>query len=377
MKIAVVMDMVDSRCGAVVSAKRFCEGLEALGHEVRIVAHGATGENDCTLDKRRVPLLSWVAKRNETIFAKYDEEKIRPVFEWADVIHFVLQFKMEKKAKKLADEMGKPTTAAIHVQPENITYGGHIERIPYLTHLIYRYYYNRFYRYFDTMHCPSEFIKSELIKHGFKNPNLVVISNGFEPQFRPPEKKEPHDGFIVTMTGRLSADKRQRILISAIAKSRHSDMIRLKLFGRGTKKEKYLRQAKRLGVNLEITDEFLPIEELAYRVGQSDLYVHTGCVEIEAIACLEATACGLVPIISNSKSSATKQFALTEKSLFRANDSKDLAKKIDYWYEHPDERAEYGEKYAEAAKGYTIAESIKKAEEMFLRETERVNRVAK
>ncbi|MCD8205641.1 MAG: glycosyltransferase [Clostridia bacterium] len=368
MKIVVVMDMFDSRCGAVVSAKRFCEGMRSLGHEVRIVAHGAEGENDCRLKKRRIPLLSWVAKRNETVFAKFDEEKIRPYFEWADVIHFVLQFKLEKKAKKLADKMGKPTTAAIHVQPENITFGGHIEKLPGLTHLIYRYYYKSFYRFFDTVHCPSEFIKGELIRHGFKNPNLLVISNGYEPVFRPAEKKEPHAGFVITMTGRLSSDKRQNVLITAVGKSSHRKDIHLNLFGRGTKKEKYLRLAKKLGVDLSIEDEFLPTKDLAERVAQSDLYVHTGSVEIEAIACLEAIACGLVPVISDSKSSATKQFALTGLSLFHADDAKDLAKKIDFWYENPKERELYGKTYAKYALGFTIEKSFKKAEEMFLSE---------
>ena len=40
--------------------------------------------------------------------------------------------------------------------------------------------------------------------------------------------------------------------------------------------------------------------------------------EIEAIACIEAFSCGLVPVIAGSEQSATPQFALDERSLFNA-----------------------------------------------------------
>ena len=87
-------------------------------------------------------------------------------------------------------------------------------------------------------------------------------------------------------------------------------------------------------------------DELVEIINSCDLYVHPSVAEIEAISCLEAIACGLVPIISDSERSATKKFALTEKNLFNHNSPKDLANKIDYWIEHPEEKAEYSEKYA-------------------------------
>lgn len=75
-------------------------------------------------------------------------------------------------------------------------------------------------------------------------------------------------------------------------------------------------------------------------------------------------ACGLVPIISNSQTSATQQFALTENSLFNNGDSCDLANKIDYWIEHEEDKEKYSKLYAESAKKYSIESSIAKFEEM-------------
>lgn len=72
---------------------------------------------------------------------------------------------------------------------------------------------------------------------------------------------------------------------------------------------------------------FFQKDELIKYLNMSDLYVHTSEIEIEAISCLEALSCGLVPLINNSPKSATRTFALDEKCLFRLNDANDLAKK--------------------------------------------------
>ena len=97
----------------------------------------------------------------------------------------------------------------------------------------------------------------------------------------------------------------------------------------------------------------------------TDLYIHSADAEIEAISCIEAFACGIVPIIANSTKSATPQFALDERSLFEAGNSDDLAKKIDYWIENEIERKQMEIKYAEHAEDYRIEKSMKKIEGMF------------
>ncbi len=84
----------------------------------------------------------------------------------------------------------------------------------------------------------------------------------------------------------------------------------------------------------------------------ADLYVHTSDAEIEAMSCMEAFACGLVPVIADSPRSATPQFALDERSLFPAGDSVALASRIDWWIDHPAQRQEMEVRYAEHARQY-------------------------
>ena len=76
---------------------------------------------------------------------------------------------------------------------------------------------------------------------------------------------------------------------------------------------------------------FFSRQDLLNLLRCADLYCHPAEVEIESIACLEAIACGLVPVIANSPKSAAKSFALDEKSLFKNKDPEDMAAKIDYW----------------------------------------------
>ena len=75
--------------------------------------------------------------------------------------------------------------------------------------------------------------------------------------------------------------------------------------------------------------------------------------------------CGLVPVISNSKKSATKHFALHDTNLFEAGNAIDLAKKIDYWIEHPEEKEKVSEEYVEYSKQFDIDNCVDEMVEMF------------
>ena len=79
---------------------------------------------------------------------------------------------------------------------------------------------------------------------------------------------------------------------------------------------------------------------------------------------MEAIACGKLTIVSNSKLSATKEFAIDEKCIFKNRNPKSLAKVIDYWIEHPEEKAEYEQKYLESANVFNQEECMKKMEKM-------------
>ena len=362
MTIVIVVDLVDNKTnGSVMTALRFADGLRAHGHEVRMVAIGADGEHDCNLKERYIPLVTEVSALNQIKFGKFDRDRIAKTFEGADVVHLIFPFKLEKKCKKLADEMGIPTTTAFHMQPENVSYNIHMGKFKPLNTFIYAF-LRRFYKDFERIHCPSAFIANQLTAHKYKQ-ELYVISNGYDPAFVPPAEKKKNQKFEIVMTGRLAPEKNQQVLIKAVALSKHREDIHLTLLGNGPRKKALMRLAEKKG--LEVSFDFLPKEKLIERLQSSDLYVHAASAEIEAIAAIEAIACGLVPVIADSPLSATPQFALDERSLFLDNDPNSLAQKIDYWYENEEERKVMSGMYAAFAKKFSLDNSIKKAERMF------------
>jgi glycosyltransferase involved in cell wall biosynthesis len=97
-----------------------------------------------------------------------------------------------------------------------------------------------------------------------------------------------------------------------------------------------------------------------------DLYVHPSYAEIEAISCLEAIKCGLVPVINNSNKSATKMFAKSERNLFKKDSAKSLAEQIDFWYENPDLKKEESQKYLTFSEDFDQTLCMKRMEEMLV-----------
>ena len=238
-----------------------------------------------------------------------------------------------------------------------------------LNDTIYTYFRNYFNK-FRHIHCPSNFIANRLKEHGY-TAKLHVISNGVGEEFKYNRKEKPEDlkdKIVITMVGRYAPEKRQDVLIDAIKKSKYENKIQLILAGKGLCYEQYEKQGENL-TNKPIL-KFYPKDELVDLLSYTDIYVHSADAEIEAISCLEAIACGNVPIISNSNESATVQFAMDEDSLFEHGNSDDLARKIDYFLDNPKILEEKRKAYSEFANKFRIENSVKLMEEMFREEIE-------
>ena len=202
------------------------------------------------------------------------------------------------------------------------------------------------------------------MKNGYRA-KMHVISNGVDEDFVPSSSpKSKKDSLIhILMVGRLSPEKRQNILIEAVSRSKYADRIQLHSAGNGPCKQKLIKQGQSL--KHPPIFGFYSKPDLIDLIHSCDLYVHASVIEIEAISCMEEFSCGLIPVICNSGQSATPQFALDERSLFQPDDPQDLAQKIDYWIEHPEERERMSALYAKQGDEYRVERSIVKAEKMF------------
>ncbi len=368
MKILIVIDQFNnSNNGTTISARRFAKGLQDAGNEVYVVSTGDK-RDEYKFNVKELPLLpgiSHIIKSQGMSFAIPNTEVLEKAISSVDVVHFYMPFWLSKSGLKICEKLKVPHTTAFHVQPENITYTIGLGTNTKVNDMIYTHYRDSFFNRFTHIHCPSEFIANELKNHGY-TAKLHVISNGVDEDFKYyPKEKLPEfkDKIVIAMIGRYSNEKRQDVLIDAIFKSKYLDKIQLVLAGKGPKEAKY----KKLGEKLPIKPimKFYDKDNLIKLLKSTDLYVHSADAEIEAISCIEAFACGNVPIIANSPNSATKQFALTNESLFEAGNSDDLANKIDFWLDNINYRKEMEIEYAKSAENYRLKNSIKKMEEMF------------
>ena len=176
------------------------------------------------------------------------------------------------------------------------------------------------------------------------------------------------------MSGRLSKEKNQKELLYAVKRSKYEDKIQIMLTGDGPRRKALLKLAKRLKFTNPVIQKLYKHEELNTALWCGDLYVHTSIVEIEAISCLEAIACGMVPVIADSKKSATRKFALDDRCKYQSKNIDDLTKHIEYWYEHREEMDEMRTKYAGFIKQFDFVECMDNMEKMLVEVKEKFSK---
>jgi 1-acyl-sn-glycerol-3-phosphate acyltransferase len=352
--------------GTTMTAKRSKEKLEALGHEVSIVsAYNTNDKGYYRLKKRYIPIVTHFANKQKMIFAAPDKKVYKEAFKDADLVHLFMPFKASKVARRVAKKMNIPVTGAFHAQPEHISYGMGLGRFGRpIAWLVYKWFKFSFFNKIKHIHCPTKFIADELKRQNYKKNITHVITNGIDDSFfTNPKRVYEKEEYTLLTIGRYSSEKRQNTLLKAVAQSKYRDKIKIILAGQGPEEKRLKNLAKKLNLNAEFN--FYTTKDLIEAIKYADLYIHPAEAEIEGISALEAIASGLVPIVADSRISATKQFTLDERSLYKVRDYKELAKKIDYWLDNPEEREKMSFEYQKHIKNYNIDTAISLLEEMF------------
>jgi len=388
MRILFVIDsFYTTNNGTSISAQRFATELRRRGHEVKALCwdspyEGKNQENitDGIFQTRKmhVPIFQPLMDKHDYSFAKVENKVIREACDWADIVHIFVPFPLSIRAITYCHKIHKPVTAAFHIQAENLTSSISMGKVEWFNNLFYKGFRDSTYNRVRHVHVPSRFMGDIIADKGY-TAKIHVISNGIQDEFLVAgkkkadmlEKKKPQPEsedkvFKIMMIGRLAQEKRQDVIINALKYSRYGDRIQLVFAGRGPEYNKYVE----LGKNLKYPPQFVYVtrDELIDHLLHTDLYIHASDMESEAISCIEAFATGLVPVIANSDVSATPQFALDGRSLFIPGDPKDLARAIDYWLDHPNERRYMEELYRMAAKRYSLANSVSLFERMLKEE---------
>ncbi len=376
MTITVVCDVLgEENNGTTIAAMNLIRSLRAKGHTVRILCPDEKHRGD--EDYYIVPTLNLgplnnYVRRNGVCIAKGDREVIRKALDGADAVHIMTPFLLSNAALRQAKEMGLPVTAGFHCQAENLTSHLFLMNSKLANRLTYKVFYRTMFSKADAIHYPTEFIRRFFEDSVGAHTNGYVISNGVNRAFVRTFTQRPTEfegKFIILFTGRYSKEKSHKILIDAAARSKHAEKIQLIFAGDGPLRDELIRYSGKLA-NPPVF-RFFSREEMIEVINYADLYVHPAEIEIEAIACLEAISCGLVPVIADSPRCATKHFALGSNNLFRVNDPEHLAQRIDYWMEHPEEKEECSRRYLGYTKQFDHRSCMDRMEQMIVETAER------
>ena len=88
-------------------------------------------------------------------------------------------------------------------------------------------------------------------------------------------------------------------------------------------------------------------------------------MEVEGLSIIEALQQGAVPVIAYGPITGADQFALDERSRFAQGNAQELAQKIDFWLDHPDQMDAMRGRYIEEMQRYVIRNSAEQLIQMF------------
>ena len=366
MIIVIAVDSYNEANGGTIATMRIAEALKAKGHEVRILAAIHKNPRDPYFYKIPGFVLPGAEGAQESmvfLFGKNDKKTFEKAIRGSDVVLVQFPFLMAKGVVKTAKRMKVPVVGSFHVQPQNVMVAlGKTSKM--LEKTIWLAFKHFLFKRVDTLISPSQFAADLLVSQGVRARHKV-ISNGIPVEYVPEAHIRPRwfgDRMVLISVGRHAGEKRQKLLIEGLKRSRYKEHIQLILAGKGEDTEELRLLGRTLPVKPFI--DYISDEDKLRFLNTADMYVHGSIVELESLSTAEAVGCGLPCLISDSKHSAASQFALDERFTFHSDDPDDLARKTDYWYEHLEElrSAEMKEKMLAMAEQYRFERSINEYE---------------
>lgn len=358
--------------GLSASARRTVQMLKEKGEEVRVLSgknpdKGGEQPEYC-LEHKKIPFFNSMIGSQGYIFAKLDRRTVREAVMWADIIHLEEPFFLQIYVTRVAKRLGVPCTGTYHLHPENMLATLHLHKFRFLSESILRLWRDLVFNKCSDIQCPTQNVLNRLQKSGFRS-RLHLISNGVAIDRSPHIYEEDSDIIRIICIGRYSVEKDQETLLNALRLCRNAGRIRLYLEGRGPLAERYSAMAQSLmddGIlKYPPVLEFNTAEGLRELSRRADLYIHCASIEVEGLSCMEAIQQEVVPVIADSDLSATSQFALDRRSLFPAGNAAELARAIDYWIDHPEERRRMAALYSASMDKYEIGKSVDELIGMF------------
>jgi len=357
--------------GLAASARRTVAALREAGEEVRVLSgpnHDPDGpQPEYALKDFYFPIFQPIINAHGYQFASTDIKIVEEAVRWADVVHMEEPFVLEIKTARIARKLGKPITGTYHLHPENIFYSLGMGNWKFPNQLMLKIWRDSCFNKWEYVQCPTLNVRDRLIANGYTS-DLRAISNGLVPDacVRVPHENNP---YLLICIGRLSGEKDPYTLLEAMKHSSHAKNIQLIFAGRGPQEKRIRRKAQKLYTDGVLSYapvfDFFDRDGLRNLAAKADLAIHCATVEVEGLSIMEAMQQGAVPIIAQGPITGTHQFALDERSWFNQKNPFELARKIDWWLDHPAELEAMRGAYVNEMKNYSIEVSVRELMRMF------------
>jgi glycosyltransferase involved in cell wall biosynthesis len=360
MRIAFVTDTYeDGISGGAVTGVRFVEAVRRH-HEVIVVATGAPAPGKVCLPGFQIPIRAM--RENRITFGWPSRDILESVFASVDLVHVQFPFILGMAAVKLARRMGVPLVTAFHVQPENFVYNIGL-RAPRVVAWMHRWWIRRVFQPSDAVVVPSPFAAERLKQYGLTAPTWVISNGAHVTRPRTARKERRTPPYLLLCVGRLAPEKRQDVIIDAVARCRHREQVRLVVAGAGHLEQRLRARAAKLGLPVEFG--YVSDERLAQLYEEATLFVHAGEVELEGMAVVDAMAAGLPVLVADAPDSASRAFASGPEFRFRPGDAADLAAHIDALLDAPALLAAGARRSLERAGQHDFQRSARTLEQLY------------
>jgi glycosyltransferase involved in cell wall biosynthesis len=278
-------------------------GLEALGHEVVIVAPRMAGADDSGAPVIRVPAIPAPTYPDFALPLPLGPVLTRRLLDLGlHVFHAHHPFLLGVSARRLARAASRPLVFTYHT-----LYERYAHYVPLPAGMVARRAIRWSAAFADTADlvlAPSDFVARRLRAQGVRRP-IDVLPTGVDlDRFRPGDRAAARSALelsasdrILLYVGRLDREKNLRFLLDAVSRVA-APPTRLLLVGRGTLSTTLRRLATGLGLGdrVEFRGGVAP-DRVARYYQAADVFVFASTTETQGLAVLEASASGL-PVVA-------------------------------------------------------------------------------
>lgn len=220
------------------------------------------------------------------------------------------------------------------------------------------------YNQYDAIVCIADQTRQNLEQYIGKKDNIYTISNGVDVSrfLKPVKDIADSKRFVITMVAGLRVEKDHETLLRAM--THLPDGYHLQLVGDGERRAELKAYCQELGVEQRVS--FMGVRlDVPEILDQSDVIVLSSHWEGLSLSSIEGMSSGR-PFIA-SDVDGLREMVGGAGLLFRHGDDKDLANRIQWVCEHPNEYREVAKRCQEKAKQYDISIMARKYLELYRR----------